>query len=109
MPADDRFTIRAVGAAATDEDQQARALKSMWHKCDLDTAISKLKQDDVKVTNQRDKSEQLAKLQTLPDRVARIVSGTSAEIELTVREGGAGFEVEMAAREGFMATWVARA
>lgn len=64
-----RVTIRCYGAAAKAAEENKQALKTTWGTCTPDEAYAVLKQDDIKVTNMRDKDQQLVVLMNLKTKM----------------------------------------
>ena len=66
------MTFASVGAAKASEAGDRSLLIERWHRKSIDEASSVLREDDIVVTNARDKELQLLRLAELPGSIQKI-------------------------------------
>ena len=66
------MTFASVGAARASEAGDRSLLVKRWHQKGIDEALNILREDDIVVTNARDKELQLLRLAELPGSIQKI-------------------------------------
>jgi len=83
---DSRFHFYCIGSAKRDVDGYKLQMIKDWKDLNASNAADVLKEDDIMVTNRRDKDEQLAKLVSLDLRIRKILVNKTAELGDMTRE-----------------------
>jgi len=60
-----RWAVACLGSYADTAAENTTALEKSWHEVSTEVALRKMRSDDIQVTNQSDKDEQIKKLQNL--------------------------------------------